>query len=225
MKNILLVDDKRMDREMVKSLLHNREGCHLLEAQNGLEALDMVSKKHPDLVLMDLYMPDMNGDECCDLMKQDDNSKDIPVIIITSDIKAEMRTQCIDAGCDDLISKPINRRDFLSKVNAFTGLPIRCHARKATEITAAFTCKGENYTGTIMNLSEGGAYIVSATELAAGNLIQMRFEIGTVEITHAVAQVAWTEEKGSPDSPDSRFGLGVKFIDIQEGAKELIADF
>ncbi len=87
-KKILLVDDVHLFLEQEKTFF-NRGQFDLLLADNGNEALRIIREERPDLVFIDLYMPDMDGDKCCHLIKSDENLRKIPVIMVTKGVNEE----------------------------------------------------------------------------------------------------------------------------------------
>jgi two-component system alkaline phosphatase synthesis response regulator PhoP len=112
---ILIVDDMETMRLYEKMIL---SGCgyELDTAENGLVALDKIKKDKPDLVLLDVMMPQMDGIECLKRIRKDEQSKDIKVIVLTTNTEYERVKEAFMAGCDDFITKPVNRVELLSKV-------------------------------------------------------------------------------------------------------------
>jgi CheY-like chemotaxis protein len=127
MPKILLVDDMRAFLNLEVSFLQ-RADCRILTAKDGLEALKKARTEKPDIVLLDIEMPQMNGIECCRILKQDAATKKIPVVIITStDRKAEAER----AGCDDFVKKPITEEQFLQEIKKFIDIRERKEERVA----------------------------------------------------------------------------------------------
>ncbi len=120
-KKILLVDDVKFFLELQKSFL-KRTNCEILTASNGTEGVELAKKERPDLILMDLYMPEMNGDEACKAIKSDPELKDIPLIMVTKAGEDDEKGRCLLAGCDEFVTKPINRVTLLDKVRNFVKL-------------------------------------------------------------------------------------------------------
>ena len=102
---VLIVDDVKFSVEIGKSFLEGT-GCELISAFNGGEALELIRKERPDLVLTDLFMPGMNGDELCRAIKADPATSSIPVIILTAADNSENQEKGLRAGCDGLLGKP-----------------------------------------------------------------------------------------------------------------------
>jgi two-component system, cell cycle response regulator len=115
---ILLVDDVKLFLELEKSYL-NLTQAQVLTAANGQEALELVRSKRPDLVFLDLYMPVLDGKACCMAIKDDPELAAIPVVMVTTGGKSEEVDLCRAAGCDGLLTKPIDRSAFLDMVSRF----------------------------------------------------------------------------------------------------------
>ncbi|HEX9444103.1 MAG TPA: response regulator [Candidatus Binatia bacterium] len=107
MNKILIVDDNRDNLDIIVRRLEGMGGFEILLASNGKEALEVAAWARPDLVLMDLKMPVMDGYEATRALRLTDWGKDTPVIAVTAYATREHREKALDAGCSDFISKPI----------------------------------------------------------------------------------------------------------------------
>ena len=105
MKNILIVDDSRSGLAEIKALLSDE--YNVMPVLSGAQALKYLSIKKPDLILLDVFMPDMDGFEVIKQIKADERTADIPVIFLTADISPEMKLKCCEAGAEDYAAKPI----------------------------------------------------------------------------------------------------------------------
>lgn len=105
-KKILVVEDTEDTRQMMKFLLE-MSGYKVLEAVNGIQAVESASKQHPDLILMDISMPVMDGLTATKSIRSRNGDTKIPIIAVTAFGKQYYK-QAIEAGCNDLISKPID---------------------------------------------------------------------------------------------------------------------
>ena len=112
---ILVVDDVRMSQEIAKNSFE-MEGHEVFTASNGSEALSAVKICGPDIVFMDLYMPSMNGDECCMKIKSDPAISHIPVVMMTSVDNEENVERCRTAGCSDVIGKPFSHDALMDTI-------------------------------------------------------------------------------------------------------------
>lgn len=118
---ILIVDDDPAGREALESLLYN-QGYRLLIACNGQEALTQAALHSPDLILLDVMMPLMNGFEVCQQLRATSALAEIPVLMVTSLDDRDSRLKGLEAGADDFISKPFDRVELRARVRTITRL-------------------------------------------------------------------------------------------------------
>jgi two-component system cell cycle response regulator DivK len=114
---ILLVDDYQDGREMYADAL-TFSGFRALEASSGLEALQLAIERLPDLILMDLSLPGMDGWEVTTRLKKDSRTKHIPIIALTAHAMGRDRDNALAAGCDEFEAKPVNYRALVEKINS-----------------------------------------------------------------------------------------------------------
>jgi CheY-like chemotaxis protein len=113
-KKILIVDDMGSMRMLLRMILQE-EGYQLEEACNGTQALiKCMGTSPPDLVLMDVVMPEMNGLECCRRIKEGQDN--IPVLMVTTRGEEQHMHEASSAGCDGYLTKPVNRFELINKV-------------------------------------------------------------------------------------------------------------
>lgn len=227
-KKILLVDDVNMFLELEKGFFDRGE-FQIFLAGNGEEALEITIKNHPDIVFMDLYMPVMDGDKCCHLIKSNDALRRIPVIMVTqggSDLDFE---RCWQAGCDDIIPKPINRFLFLSMVRKYLDIPFRKFPRAQARLhIQCKTCTGpekllSDYT---VNLSTGGFFIVSTEILPVDTLLNIEFVLpGDGKTIKCSARVAWINHPESLINKNLPVGMGLQFLDLSLDGMDSIRKF
>jgi two-component system cell cycle response regulator DivK len=117
MPKILLVEDNEMNRDMLSRRLL-RNNFEVVMAVNGKEGVDKAKSERPDLILMDMSLPVMDGWEATRTIKADDETKSIPVIALTAHAMESDREQALQAGCDDFDTKPIELPRLLGKINA-----------------------------------------------------------------------------------------------------------
>lgn len=122
MPKILIVEDNELSRDMLSRRLR-RKGYEVLVATDGQEGIAMAQRELPDLVLMDLSLPDLDGWEATRRLKKDAKTQHIPVIALTAHAMSGDREKAIDAGCDEYDTKPIDLRRLLSKMVRFVEDP------------------------------------------------------------------------------------------------------
>ena len=115
MKKILLVEDNEMNRDMLSRRLA-RKGFEVVIAVDGAEAVKMAESEMPALILMDMSLPVMDGWEATRLLKAQDLTKGTPIIALTAHAMSGDREKCLEAGCDDYDTKPIEFKRLLEKI-------------------------------------------------------------------------------------------------------------
>lgn len=118
MGTILVVDDSAFQRKIISSCL-KKEGYKVIEAKNGLEGLEKASESHPDLLILDLLMPQMDGFAV--LEKAREIALPIPILVLTSDIQSITRQMCMQLGAAAFINKPVQCEELLRTVNTILG--------------------------------------------------------------------------------------------------------
>lgn len=115
--NILAVDDDKTNLTIIEKMLQT-QGFKVESVTSGKAALESVRKKLPDVILLDVMMPEMDGFEVCRKLKGSEWTRLIPVIIVTALREKEDRIKGFEAGCDDFISKPIDRVELIARVRS-----------------------------------------------------------------------------------------------------------
>jgi two-component system, cell cycle response regulator DivK len=116
MAKILLVEDNEMNRDMLSRRL-TRNGFEIVMAVNGQEGLDLASSENPDLILLDMSLPVMDGWEAARRLKADASTAKIPVIALTAHAMVQDKEKALAAGCDDFDTKPVEMPRLLEKIN------------------------------------------------------------------------------------------------------------
>lgn len=117
-KRILIVEDNNVDMRLLKDILES-SGYETLQAVDGLQAVYLAFTSRPDLILMDLQLPEVSGLEVTRQLRGDDRSRHIPIVAVTAFATVFYRNEALDSGCDAYISKPISMLGFLNTVEAF----------------------------------------------------------------------------------------------------------
>lgn len=114
-QTILVADDEPVNRELMKRRLE-REGYVVLTARHGAEAFEKASASQPDLIILDIMMPLMDGLQACLLMKENERTRDIPIIFLSARDETEMKVSGLSLGANDYISKPFQTEELLARV-------------------------------------------------------------------------------------------------------------
>jgi two-component system, cell cycle response regulator DivK len=120
MPTILLVEDNEMNRDMLSRRLR-RKGLQVLMAIDGEQGIKLAEAEFPDLILMDMSLPVMDGWSATQHLKSNPTTQLIPIIALTAHAMSGDRERCLEAGCDDYDTKPIDFSRLLSKIQALLG--------------------------------------------------------------------------------------------------------
>ena len=118
-KKILIVDDAETIVMMERMILGKT--YEVVTARNGLEAVEMAVSEHPDLILLDVVMPMLGGVETCRQLRGKAETREIPIIMVSTRSEAESVEASFESGCSDYLTKPINGLELLSRVKSFIG--------------------------------------------------------------------------------------------------------
>ena len=118
MAKILIVEDNEMNRDMLSRRLE-RKGFDVVMAEDGQKGVNMSKSESPDLILMDLSLPVMDGWQATTTIKADEETKRIPIIVLTAHAMAGDREKALEAGADEYDTKPIEFKRLLSKIKDF----------------------------------------------------------------------------------------------------------
>lgn len=119
--NVLIVDDDFINLKLLEVLLKKNESVDkIFEAKNGVEAIDILKKESIDLMLLDILMPVMDGIEVLKIIKSDENLKNIPVIVLSTD--ETKKIESLDNGANDFINKPIREQILNEKIKTYASI-------------------------------------------------------------------------------------------------------
>ena len=199
MSKILLVDDVELFLELEKSLLVEL-GHELFTAMSGEEVLERIETISPDLMLLDLYMSGIDGDEVCRRLRDTKRWKSLPIIMVTAAGRRNEIAKCLQAGCNDYLTKPVNKQELTEKIQRLLG---NVKARKAPRETVGLPVHLEcdAWSGTVWarDLSRNGIFLETSTEFAVGTVVSINLELPgdkEMRLLGKVARLATAEEGG-----------------------------
>jgi CheY-like chemotaxis protein len=115
MPKILIVEDNADNRAILRQQLYHL-GHDVVEASNGFEALDCAAKEKPDLIILDIMMPKLDGREVARRLRNELKMTDVPILAATVLFQKDDAQTCLDAGCNDILVKPFNLRELRAKL-------------------------------------------------------------------------------------------------------------
>lgn len=119
-KTILIVEDEPQNRKLFRDILQFN-GYATLEASDGRQGVMLAKEHRPDLILMDMQLPVMDGMEATRILKQDEQTKAITIVALTANVMPGDKDKIMEAGCCDFIAKPFRLHDFLNKITGYLG--------------------------------------------------------------------------------------------------------
>ena len=220
MRSLLLTDDVKMTLAVEKSFLEARN-LRTFVARSAGDVLDLADILQPDLIVMDYEMPGMRGDAVCRRLREKPNTRQIPIMILSSHEDEQTICSCIEAGADEFVQKAEGREALLDRVAAVLGKRQRRHVRVACNLAADVESEGERLRGLIHDLSVGGLYLTLGQAIEKGKALQINFTLpdAGVEIS-ALGEVVRTEALGG-----SLHGHGVQLLQADDSAIEQLGAF
>jgi phosphoserine phosphatase RsbU/P len=222
-KRILLVEDAELFLMLERNFLR-RDGVELVTALSGGHALAMTRELQPDLVFLDLFMPGINGDECCRTIKGDERYRHIPVVMVIAEGGGEELKRCLEAGCDAVLHRPIKCRYFLEITRRFLKIEDQATARHSARFLIHYGTEPQKLrTGYTVDLSTGGLFLETGHLLERGAPLRLKFLLPDGdERVSCRARVAWTNQPQLLQKPDLPPGMGVQFLDMSLGDMEIL---
>jgi uncharacterized protein (TIGR02266 family) len=218
---ILLVDDAPLFLEL-GSLFLARSG-EVITANDGAQALALVAKQRPDVVVADLDMPHLDGAELCRRLKADPERHGIRVILVTSGDEAEQRARAVRAGADDVIAKPIGRIALIQSVNRFlrgSGLRGLTRVPLVAEVRI-LRAPGLSH-GIARNVSRGGMYVEADQTAPLHSEIEVHFELPDAKRPLApTAEVVWSRARTAAHAA----GMGLRFLALDRAGAQRLDDY
>jgi CheY-like chemotaxis protein len=120
-KKILLVDDSKTALMMERAILEKRTSYQCVTASDGLDAVNKATEERPDLVLMDVVMPHMNGFEACKKMRELPATREIPIVLVTTRGEEAYMEAGFTSGCNDYLTKPVNGDELIKLLQSYLG--------------------------------------------------------------------------------------------------------
>lgn len=216
MHKILLVDDMRSFLDLEATFLSRAE-CRILTASTGLEAIRVARVEKPDLVVLDIEMPEMNGIQACRILRSDAVTARTPVIVLSS---MQMEDEARRAGASHFLRKPIDEPTFLAEVKRFLPIVERAETRIAVDVPAALRRDGEAFEARLVNLSPTGFFVATDRRPPIGARLEVSFSLPGDPGGRPVAGEALVVWHG-----DGPAGFGCRFRQASSTARVVVGDW
>lgn len=225
-KKILLPDDVELFL-MLERTVFNRNEFELITARSGRDILKLIKKEEPELVFLNLFMTDLNGDECCRIVKGDEKTRDIPIIMVVQGKNDESLKKCRLSGCDDILFKPVLRNEFLKITRRFLHVMERADQRIRARVPIKYsTISQENRCNYSIDLNTGGLFLETENPLSIDTPLELEFQLPTTDsLIRCKGRGAWINDPLKPRKPDLPAGMGIQFMDLSLTDMNAINEF
>lgn len=223
MRNILISNEIEHFTRLERTFLL-REEFQLITANSGREVLDFASKSVLDTIFLDFLLSDMGGDECCIRLKREERNRRVPVIMVVNSGRASDVERCKLAGCDAIVTKPINSSAFLETARKFLGIRERLPLRYPFRLPVNYGIYPQQLSrGVSVNLSKGGLFIETDRPAALNTLLTVElFLPHAVKSIRCTAAVAWINQPERLQNLGLPPGMGIRFINLAPEDRDLI---
>lgn len=211
MPSVLLVDDAGLFRGAAEEVL-KRTGCQTLEAAGGTEALDLVRRERPSLVVVSLGMKGMTGVDLTRVLKADPAFARTPIVVVGP---AGSEAQATRAGADATLPLPLDPEEFFAALRRFLQVLPREEARSSVEWSITFWRDGLQHAGTIRDLSRGGFFVRTSVRQPIGARLEVSFDVPVEQGVRTIVAEALVVRLGK--EPDR--GLGCRFFQLSAASK------
>ncbi len=224
-KKILLINDLDLFLELKRTFLH-REDLDMLSTGSGADAYAMAQHYRPDLVFLDLRMKEMDGDECCRQIKNNPELCSIPVTMLVDDQEEGSLERCREAGCDHVLSKPLDPDQLIAIVRQYQLVVERTAPRIDARLRVRLAQDQSLLTTYSVNLSTGGLFLEMADPLPAETLLNLEFDLpNSSGIIRCKGRVAWVNALDHRKKEQLPPGIGIQFMSLTMEDMDKIREF
>lgn len=208
---VLLASSTKIGLELMRRFLKDLD-LWILCAEDGPTVLQLAQKHRPQLIFMDMDLPGKSGVECCWHLRSLDQSKNTPIILITTGQTWDTVT-CLASGCTEILSKPLDQTLFITLGNKLLGSIELRESRVSCRATVHCRIASGNFYGTIEDIGPHGMFVGTSQELKIGDTVILRFILPWPEAVHhdTESTVAWINRGKHRQRTFLPEGFGVAF--------------
>ena len=217
--SILLVDHSRAALAFQETILRRR-GNAILTALAGSDGLRKAKTELPQLIIFAYDLFDMTAPEFCREIRADDNTRTISLLLISDRTDSDQSDLCLSAGCNDVIYRPLQRRELDAKVERLTSIPVRRAIRTITRIEVSLERNGRFVLARSLNISAGGMLLEVDRVLSADGPVRLQFYLpGDPKPLQTGAEILRAEFSGTMAK------YGMRFLNLGPEERERIEHF
>jgi uncharacterized protein (TIGR02266 family) len=222
---IVLVDNDGVFIEMVKNFLHNT-GIKLMVCREYDLIVETIRQERPDIVYLS-SRKDGSCLECLRTIKEDSDTREIPVVMISASMHEEYRHLLIESGCAYILLKPVVRSNFLSSVQSFMDPEKRDNARFEAELDVYYGFDSPDAVSLrSVNISRGGIFVETRLALPVDTILQIRVILPNAPTPiETKARVTWVNRLGAPVKPALPPGMALEFLELTVENTALISRY
>ncbi len=216
---ILLVDDAKIFLDAQKNFL-KYSPVKIATAYNGVEALEILRRKRPDMIVMDAGMPHPDGVSCCKTIKGELKLSDIPVILVSTNSGHNDIDSYRNAGCNGILHKPLQRREFLNKLFEFLPVIERREPRVSCTMPVHVGTGTGTFTGVAQDIAMNGIYVETDRDIDPTGEIILSFRLPPDKDKAAIVvtgRIAWRNTMVESNQNVLTKGYGIEFLDFIDG--------
>ena len=217
---VLIADDVKLFLATERKLLEEA-GLTVATAESGKEALEQARQRRPNLILLDLNMPGMDGAATCVAMRQDPLLSSTPIIVMSARDSLDARQRSIQAGCTEFVVKPEKPGELLGLVARVLAARRRRATWISVVISRAEDLEHRQSVGRAVDLSSTGMLLMCGKPLEVGTALDLEFVVPKQDHTVRVKGKVVRARPG----PGGAFEAGVNFQEVQQGDQELILEY
>ena len=224
-KRILLSNHPEILRPMEDSLIR-RDGFSLLIANDGREAFGIIEEHDPALAILDLEMMELGGDQCCRRVKGDPILRKTPVILVARKECAEEVRRCREAGCNEIIFKPVEAWELVAAACRLLQISERRVPRVGLSLPAHIGRNSRHLRpGTILDLNTDGTFVETHKLFPIDTEVHVEFTLPGGEHIQVRCRVAWVNHPEWMKEMRLPVGMGLEFIEPGESVREVLQGF
>lgn len=220
MKKVIIVEDIKALIEKEKSFF-NRTGFKIYVASTNAEALALHKAEKADLIISKLDMPDMSGEMLCSLIRDNDELRNVSIIVVCSGTKSEIE-RCLQCKANAYISSPVNIRVLLQEAQKLLHIAPRISLRIPISVKLNGAKREKIFNGSIENMSTSGMLFESDFILFEGDIIKCSFSLPDAINVSAIAEIVRVVEKENEDDTNR---YGIKFTKLSTDTLSAIEKF
>jgi CheY-like chemotaxis protein len=219
-KKVLIVDDTPGGLAALREAVTQRPFT-VFEANSGRQALEVHRREHVDLIVMDLQMPSIDGEQVTRAVRADRALRDVSILLVSDSGRAGLRERCLESGANDFLARPFTNAELMTRISPLLNVAARKHTALLAHVDV--TDQGpavEPFVARIVNLSTSGLLLETDVQLPEGRTVRLKFFVpgAGVQISATAAVTRHADAVGT-------VRWGARFTSLDLAARRIIRDY